>query len=164
MIMKGKSTFSNINGTSPSNCLMSYLGHSLGESYPSAEKPLVYSTAPSDRIQMLRIPVLLLTCSAGNLNTCIQLWLTESEQVTPMDSIHSSKFHVGSQVWQIPEEGQRTYRPKHCGNNNKGEDKSLKTLNHKNHHASFQKLRQLLLLLLLLLLLFVVYLCFTWLL
>ena len=41
---------------------------------------------------------------------------------------HSSKFHVGSRVCQTPEEGQRTYRPKWCGNNNKDEDNSLKTL------------------------------------
>ena len=43
---------SNFTGTSPSACLVSYLGHSLlvvvGGSYPSAEKQLVYSTAPAD--------------------------------------------------------------------------------------------------------------------
>ena len=44
----------------------------------------------------------------------------------------SSKFHVGSRVQQTPEEGWRTYRPKRCGNNNKDEDNSLKTLNDKN--------------------------------
>ena len=38
----------NIIGTSPSDCLRSYLGHSLGESYPSAEVQSVYSTAPAD--------------------------------------------------------------------------------------------------------------------
>ena len=32
-------------GASPLDCLMPYLGHSLGESYPSAEMQLVYSTA-----------------------------------------------------------------------------------------------------------------------
>ena len=32
------------NGASPSDCLVSYLGHSLG-SYPNAEKQSVYSTA-----------------------------------------------------------------------------------------------------------------------
>ena len=41
----------------------------------------------------------------------------------------SSKFCVGSQVQQTSEEGQRTYWPKCCGNNNKDEDNSLKTLN-----------------------------------
>ena len=36
---------SSITGTSPSDCLVSYLGYSLGEeSHPSAEKQLVYST------------------------------------------------------------------------------------------------------------------------
>ena len=44
----------------------------------------------------------------------------------------SSKFCVGSQVQQTTEEGRRAYRPKHCGNNNKDEDNSLKTLNDKN--------------------------------
>ena len=51
----------------------------------------------------------------------------------------SSKFRVGSRVRQAPEEGRRTYRPKCCGNNNKDEDNSLKTLNDKNHQVSFQK-------------------------
>ena len=41
----------------------------------------------------------------------------------------SSKFREGSRVRQIPEEGQRTYRPKRCRNNNKDEDNSTKTLN-----------------------------------
>ena len=45
---------------------------------------------------------------------------------------HSSKIHVGSRVRQTPEEGQRTYQPKRCGNNNKDEDNSL---NDKNHQA-----------------------------
>ena len=35
-------------GTSPSDCLVSYPGHSLGGSYPSAEVQSVYSTAPAD--------------------------------------------------------------------------------------------------------------------
>ena len=51
----------------------------------------------------------------------------------------SSKFRVGSQVQQTPEEGWRTHRPKHCGTNNKDEDNSLKTLNDKNYQASSQK-------------------------
>ena len=58
---------------------------------------------------------------------------------------HSSKFHVGSWVRQTPEEGWRTYQPKHCGNNNKVEDNSLKNFNDKNHQASSQKFRQLIL-------------------
>ena len=55
---------------------------------------------------------------------------------------HSSKFCDGSRVWQTPEEGRRTYWLKCCGNNNKDEDNSLKTLNDKNHQASSQKFRQ----------------------
>ena len=43
----------------------------------------------------------------------------------------SSKFPEGSRVQQTPEEGQRTYRPKRCGNKNKDEDNSPKTLNDK---------------------------------
>ena len=40
---------SSITGTSPSDCLVSYPGHSLGGGYyPSAEKQLVYSAAPAD--------------------------------------------------------------------------------------------------------------------
>ena len=73
------------------------------------------------------------------------LWQTESEEATPVVSIkgRSSKFHEGSQVRQTPEKGQRTYRPKRCGNNNKDEDNSPKNLNDKNQQASSQKFRQL---------------------
>ena len=56
---------------------------------------------------------------------------------------HSLKFHEGSRVRQTPEEGWRTYQLKHCGNNNKDEDNSLKTLNDKNQQALSQKFRQL---------------------
>ena len=48
-------------------------------------------------------------------------------------------------VRQTPEEGQRTYWLKYCGNNNKDEDNGPKTPNDKNHHASSQKFRQLIL-------------------
>ena len=44
---------------------------------------------------------------------------------------HSSTFCVGSRVQQTPEETWRTYRSKHCGNNNKDEDNNPKTLNDK---------------------------------
>ena len=38
-----------ITGTSPSDCLVSYLGQTLGVgSYPSIEVQSVYSTAPAD--------------------------------------------------------------------------------------------------------------------
>ena len=43
----------------------------------------------------------------------------------------SSKFREGSRVRQTPEEGRRTYQPKRCGNSNKDEDNSPKTLNDK---------------------------------
>ena len=55
----------------------------------------------------------------------------------------SSKFREGSRAQQTPEEGQRTYQPKRCGNNNKDEDNSPKTLNDKNQQGSSQKFRQL---------------------
>ena len=60
------------------------------------------------------------------------------------DKGRSSKFREGSRVQQTPEEGRRTYRPKRCGNNDKDEDNSPKTLNDKNYPASFQKFRQIL--------------------
>ena len=71
--------------------------------------------------------------NTGILNTCTWLWLMESEQATPcgFNKRRSSKFRVGSRVLQIPEEGWRTYQPKRCGNNNKDEDNSSKTLNDK---------------------------------
>ena len=40
----------------------------------------------------------------------------------------SSKFREGSRVRQTPEEGQRTYYLKLCGNNNNDEDNGPKTL------------------------------------
>ena len=55
----------------------------------------------------------------------------------------SSKFREGSRVRQTPEEGRMTYWPKRCGNNNKDEDNSPKTLNDKNQQASSQKFWQL---------------------
>ena len=51
--------------------------------------------------------------------------------------LRSSKVRVGSRVRQTPEEGRRTYRPKRCGNNNKDENNSLKTLNDKNSYQGF---------------------------
>ena len=49
MVMKGyfPQSFS-ITGASPSDCLVSYPGHSLRESYPSAEMQSVYSTAQAN--------------------------------------------------------------------------------------------------------------------
>ena len=47
MEMKGYSAFPKVL-TSPSDCLVLYLGHSLWGSYPSARKRSEYSTAPAD--------------------------------------------------------------------------------------------------------------------
>ena len=44
-----------------------------------------------------------------------------------------SEFREDSRVRQTPEEGQKTYRPKRCGNINKDEDNSPKTLNDNKH-------------------------------
>ena len=55
----------------------------------------------------------------------------------------TSKLHEGSQIRQTPEEGRRSYWLKRCGNNNKDDDSSPKTLNDKNHQASSEKFRQL---------------------
>ena len=44
---------SSITRASLSDCLVSYLGHSLGESNPSAEMQLVYSAAPADWADIL---------------------------------------------------------------------------------------------------------------
>ena len=52
----------------------------------------------------------------------------------------SLKFREGSRVRQTPEEGQRTYRPKRCENNNKDEDSSPKILNDKNQQACLRNL------------------------
>ena len=43
-----------------------------------------------------------------------------------------SKFREGTRVRQTPEEGRTTYQPKRCGNNNKNEDNSSKSLNEVN--------------------------------
>ena len=47
----------------------------------------------------------------------------------------SLKFHEDSRFRQTPKEGRRTYQPKRCGNSNKNEVNSLKTLNDKNDQS-----------------------------
>ena len=42
---------SSIIGASPSDCLLSYLGHLFGESYFSAEMPSVYSAVPVNGVK-----------------------------------------------------------------------------------------------------------------
>ncbi len=80
--------------------------------------------------------------NTGILNTCNRLWLTGDHR--GFNKRRSSKFREGSRVRQTPEEGQKTYRPKRCVNNNKDEDNSPKTLNDKNQQALSKKFRQLL--------------------
>ena len=73
--------------------------------------------------------------NTGMLKTCTQLWLANGIRTGDPRGFNkgcSSKFREGSCVRQTPEEGRRTYRPKRCGNNNKDEDNSPKTLNDKN--------------------------------
>ena len=69
--------------------------------------------------------------NTGILNTSTRLWLTESEQAVPVDSIKDA-VRSSVKVRQTPGKGRRIYRPKRCGNNNKDEDNSPKTLNDKN--------------------------------
>ena len=48
-----------ITGTSPSGCLVSYPGHLLGESYPSAEIQSVYSTTrPAGQFELWFIQII----------------------------------------------------------------------------------------------------------
>ena len=54
--------------------------------------------------------------------------------VDPVGSIKDVAQSSGPRVRQTPEEGRMTYRPKRCGNNNKYEDNSPKTLNDKNQY------------------------------
>ena len=50
---------SSITGASPSDCFVSYRGHSLRRgSYPSAEMQLVYSTAPADWVIVIWVHIL----------------------------------------------------------------------------------------------------------
>ena len=55
----------------------------------------------------------------------------------------SSKFREGSRVRQTLEDAWGTLRSKRCGNNNKDEGNSPKTLNDKNQQASSQTFSQL---------------------
>ena len=69
------------------------------------------------------------------------LWWTELETIYPHGSNKrfGSKFRVGSWVQdETPEEGRRTHRPKRCECNNKNEDNSLNTLNHKKERFVLQ--------------------------
>ena len=43
---------SGISVATPSDCLLSYPGHSFGKSYPSAELQSLYSAASADRLKL----------------------------------------------------------------------------------------------------------------
>ena len=79
------------------------------------------------------------------LNTCTRVMVNGIRTGKPrwFNKGRSLKFRVGSRVWQASEEGRRKYHLKRCGNNNKDEDNSPKTLNDKNHQGSSQIFRQL---------------------
>ena len=99
-----------------------------------------------NRVQVLSIPVLLLACSqdwTSNLQMTVSLEASGTNAYN-RNAIGPAglKFLEGSRVRQTPQEGRRTYRPKCCGNSNKDEDKSPKTLNDKNHQSSSQRFRQ----------------------
>ena len=57
---KGNIGALSITEASPSNCLVSYLGHSLGESYPSAEIQLVYPIALADCARIIIIIIIII--------------------------------------------------------------------------------------------------------
>ena len=64
---------SSITGASPSDCLMSYPGHSLGRgSYPSAEMQSVYSTTPANwTAECMHIMVCAWLCAYVNILLCV---------------------------------------------------------------------------------------------
>ena len=69
---------SSITGTSPSDCLVSYPGHPLGVgTYPSAEKQLVYSTAPADwaRMYALNVCVYIYICKCVCVCVCVCIYI-----------------------------------------------------------------------------------------
>ena len=70
-----------------------------------------------------------------HLTLIILFKISQSFDPRGFNKERSSKFREVSRVRQTPEEGRRTYRPKRCGNNNKDEDNTPKTLNGNNHPA-----------------------------
>ena len=74
---------------------------------------------------------------SGFLDSCLHLYCYIHNVSADMTS---GLFQVQEPTWQIPVEGQRTYRLKHCEYNNKNENNSPKTLNDKNQ-VSFKKIR-----------------------
>ena len=79
-----------ITGTSPSDCFVSYPGDLLGESYPSAKKQSVYSTAPAEgAINFLVLWVICLRSSLTHFKNEPE-YLTRSWGFT--DEISPTKF------------------------------------------------------------------------
>ena len=68
---------SSITGASPSDCLVSYQRHSLGESYPSAETQLVYPADPDDWTSR---PLVI----KGHSAFC---WSPDQEPASPSDAV-----------------------------------------------------------------------------
>ena len=81
---------SNITETSPSDCLVSYLGHPVEKSYPSVEKQLVYYTAAADRARIFLMNKIKIT-----------LLLTKNPATDRRDSdLHLlSQSHSWAYIW-----------------------------------------------------------------
>ena len=94
-----------------------------------------------NRVQVLSIPVSLLGCNKDwtcNLQIIFSIEALGTNAYNHyamcpagFNKWRSSKFCIVSRVQQTPEEGLSIYRLKRCGNNNKDEDNSPKTLNDK---------------------------------
>ena len=80
---------SSITGPSSSDCLVSYPGHSLGKSYPSAEMQSLYSAAPTDWVTLVG-GVLPLWRDAVSV-----FWSPPTAQLTGSHSLWVSYLFVG---------------------------------------------------------------------
>ena len=85
---------SSITGTSLSGCLVSYLGHSLGVSYPIAEMQSVYSTTPADWAMYAYVFVYVCVLDGNNtrmLRAVFEVTLHKAAVVRPLTS-HLTNF------------------------------------------------------------------------
>ena len=99
---------SSITGASPSNCFMSYPGHSLGESYPSAEVQSVNSTAPANCVIICSVQACfketnetntLMICYEANMFVSV-LWLClVSMYHRQKGQVLSYRFQMKSVFW-----------------------------------------------------------------
>ena len=78
---------SSITGASPSDCLMSHLGHLLGESNPSAEIQSVYSAAPADWASLKRKCWLCIYIYGGTRNNCKIMYRNEKNKSSSDDNL-----------------------------------------------------------------------------